>query len=67
LEETSADPKFWEDPENSQKLLQQIKQLQIKVAAFDRLQTKYDDAVTMAELGIEAQDESVVQESEILT
>jgi peptide chain release factor 2 len=47
--------------------LQQIKQLQNKVAAFDRLQTKYDDAVTMAELGIEAQDESVVQESEILT
>jgi peptide chain release factor 2 len=67
LEETTSDPKFWEDPVNSQKLLQQIKQLQNQVSAFDRLITKYDDAVTMAELGIEAQDESVVPESEILT
>ncbi len=67
MEDASADPKFWEDPENSQKLLKQIKQMKNKVAAFDRIQAMFDDAVTMAELGIEARDESVVKETEELS
>ncbi|MDR1664302.1 MAG: PCRF domain-containing protein, partial [Clostridiales bacterium] len=67
MEEVSADPKFWEDPENSQKLLQQIKQLRNKVTVFEKLSSQYDDVVTLAELGIEEQDASVISEAQALS
>jgi len=66
LEEETAKPGFWDDPSESQKLLQQIKVLRNKVEGFNKLQGMYDDALTIIELGMEEQDESVTKEAEEL-
>ena len=62
LEELSADPDFWSDLEKSQKTLQQLKALKNKVGKFEDLVTKYEDILTLIEMGIEEQDESVYDE-----
>ena len=67
LEEETTKPGFWDDPSSSQKLLRQIKGLRSQVGGFEKLQEMYDDALIMIELGIEAQDASVVKEAEELT
>ena len=66
LEEKSMQPAFWEDQEQSHKLLQQIKALRGKIESYDRLQGNYEDAVTLTELGILEQDASVADEAEAL-
>ena len=62
LEELSADPDFWNDLEKSQKTLQQLKALKNKVGKFEGLETTYEDILTLIEMGIEEQDESVYEE-----
>ena len=62
LEELSADPDFWNDLEKSQKTLQQLKGLKNKVGKFESLETTYEDILTLIEMGIEEQDESVYDE-----
>ena len=62
LEELSADPDFWNDLEKSQKTLQQLKALKNKVGKYDSLVTTYEDILTLIEMGIEEQDESVYEE-----
>ena len=62
LEELSADPDFWNDLEKSQKTLQQLKGLKNKVGKFEGLVTTYEDILTLIEMGIEEQDESVYEE-----
>jgi len=46
--------------------LQEIKVVRSKVTGFEKLQTQYDDAITMVTLGLEETDESVTAESEEL-
>ena len=48
-------------------MLKELKILRHKVTSFEKLQTAYDDALTMCEMGIEAQDPSLVSEAEDLT
>ena len=67
LEEKTAAPGFWDDPSTSQKLLQEIKGLKNKVESFEKLTGMYDDALTIIELGMEENDESVTGEAEDLT
>ncbi|MEA5056376.1 peptide chain release factor 2 [Anaerotignum propionicum] len=62
LEELSADPEFWGDLEKSQKTLQQLKALKNKVGKFETLVTTYEDILTLIEMGIEEQDDSVYEE-----
>ncbi len=66
LEELSADPDFWNDLEKSQKTLQQLKALKNKVGKFESLVTTHDDILTLIEMGIEEQDESVYEEVKAL-
>jgi len=47
-------------------ILRELKTIRGKVTAYDRLQSAYDDAITICEMGIEEQDPSVVQEAETL-
>ena len=58
----SADPDFWNDLEKSQKTLQQLKALKTKVGRYEGLVTKYEDILTLIEMGIEEQDDSVYEE-----
>jgi peptide chain release factor 2 len=49
-----------------QKIQRESKQLQATVDRFEKLQANYDDVVTLAQLGVEEQEESVVAEAEKL-
>ena len=63
-EKLTTEPDFWNDAENSSRVLQKIKQKKDKVAAFEALKNKLEDAITLAEMGIEENDESVIGEVE---
>ncbi len=52
--------------EASQKVLQEIKSLKVKIESFERLKSQYEDTLTLTELGIDEQDESVIPESKKL-
>ncbi len=62
LEKTTAEPSFWDDPAQGQKVLQRIKQLKDKSADYDALNTKYEDVVTTIEMAEEMEDESLFPE-----
>lgn len=62
LEHKSAEPEFWNDPESSQKVMQKIKSLKRTVERFASLEQKWEDLSTLAELGNEEEDPSVVPE-----
>ena len=59
LEEQAAAPDFWDDMKNSQKILQKTASLKNKVAAYEKLNTDYEDALIMIELSDEEEDESM--------
>ena len=63
LESKTQDPNFWNDQSNSQTVLKHLKLLKNKVASFEKLEGCYDDAITLTEMGIEAQDESIISEA----
>lgn len=53
---------FWDDLENSQKVVQKSKNLENKIEHFKQLSNKLEDTITMVELAIEEQDETIVNE-----
>ena len=58
LETRVSDPDFWNDTENSQKVLQQTGQVKGKISAYEELKTLYEDTLTMTELAIEEKEVS---------
>ncbi len=64
LEQKASEPDFWNDTENSQKVLQKIKTLKDKLERYNKLVAQWEDLNTLCELGIEEQDESVIPEAE---
>lgn len=62
LEQKAAEPGFWDDIENSQKILQKTKGLKNKVEKFEKLKADCDDLKTLNELGMEEDDAAVVPE-----
>ena len=62
LEAEAAVDGFWNDRENSQKVLQRTKQLQNKVARYDRLVGQWEDLTTLVEMAIEEEDDSLLEE-----
>jgi peptide chain release factor 2 len=63
LEARTNDAAFWNDTENSQRVLKQLKQLKNKILAFERLEGLFDDALTLCEMGIEGADEEIAAEA----
>ncbi|MBE6671575.1 MAG: PCRF domain-containing protein, partial [Ruminococcaceae bacterium] len=61
LEEKTLDPGFWNNPESST-ILQQIKSMKGKIEAFENLKKRCEDAGVLAEMGLEENDESVLEE-----
>ncbi len=53
---------FWNDQENSSKILQKIKQLKDKYEAYVNLKTRLEDALVLTEMAIEENDEGSVEE-----
>lgn len=64
LEDEAAKEGFWDDLENSQKVLQKTKQLKDKVGAFNALKGEWEDMCTLVELAIDEDDESLLPEVE---
>ena len=62
LEQQSGADGFWDDMENSQKILQKLKQLKNKVARYETLKSDWEDMVALVELAIEEDDESLLGE-----
>ena len=62
LEAESAAEGFWNDLDNSQKVLQRIKQLQNKVSGFSKLEARFDDLSTLCQMAMEENDESLLPE-----
>ena len=64
LEEKTVSNDFWNDQENSGKVLKEIKRLKDKIEKYEALEAKLEDTITLAELAIEENDESLVPEVE---
>jgi len=62
LEHKAAEPGFWDDMENSQKVLQRIKSLKTKVERYQKLVSDWEDLKVLNELGIEEEDSNVIPE-----
>ena len=62
LEEQTLDPEFWNSQETSSKVLQQLKQAQSTIHDYEALCSRLEDAITLAEMGLEEKDESVLEE-----
>ncbi len=62
LEQKSAAEGFWNDLENSQKVLQRLKQLKAKCENYERLVTKWDDLYVLCEMGLEEDDPTLLEE-----
>lgn len=65
LQEQSAADGFWDDLENSQKVMQVIKQNEATIAGYNKLNDMLEDTLTMIELTVEEgqdEDESAVAE-----
>ena len=62
LEAMTVEPNFWNDPQNSTKTLQEIKQLKTKVEAYKTLVARTEDAYALAEMAIEENDETCTDE-----
>ena len=62
MESKTLDTNFWSDAENSAKVLRNIKQLKTKIENYEKLVQKVDDTITLTEMAIEENDESLVDE-----
>ena len=62
LEAASARDGIWNDVEKSQQVQKRLKNLKDKVENFDRLCASWDDMMTMCEMAIEENDDSMLPE-----
>lgn len=64
LDTKASMPGFWDDAQNSQKVLQRSSMLKNKIAAYEDLCTAYEDTLALIELGNEEGDETLLPEVE---
>lgn len=62
LEKQTEQNGFWENVENSQKVLKRVKQLKVKCEGYKKLQDTFDDLYAICEMAIEENDESMLEE-----
>ena len=62
LEKKAMEPDFWNDQENSGKILRHTKHIKSKIENFENLKNKLSDAQVLCEMAIEENDESMVDE-----
>ena len=64
LDAQTLDPNFWGNQENSSRVLQKLKQTKDAIEDYENLSTRLEDAITLAEMAIEENDEAYVEEVE---
>ena len=62
MEEIAVSEGFWDDMENSQKVLQKTKMLKSKVEKYENLANEYADTMVLIEMADMEEDESYVEE-----
>jgi len=62
LDQKAQEPGFWDDAENSQAVLQKSKNIRDKLEILNRLVSDCEDLATLVDLGLEEQDESILEE-----
>lgn len=55
-------PGFWDDPDRSNKLMKELKNMKDTVEDFSKLETQYDDILILIEMGYEEEDASLIPE-----
>lgn len=63
LEIRQTEDGFWDDIETSQKILQKTANLKSKVEKYEKLHSKYEDALALIEIGDEEEDLSLLDEA----
>ena len=64
LETAGARPDFWNDVENSQRVQKRLKTLKDKTEKFSRLRAGWDDMMTLCDMAVEENDDSMLPELE---
>ncbi len=62
LEMKAAQPGFWDDPEESQKVVSRMGALKAKIENFQEVYTQQEDLLTLCEIALEENDESMLEE-----
>lgn len=62
LEEKTAAEGFWNDVDNSQKILKKVSSLKNKINEVDELKGLFSDTLTLIEMAVEEQDLSLLEE-----
>ena len=62
LDAQTLDPNFWGNQENSSKVLQKLKQTKDTIEGYETLATRLEDAIMLAEMAVEENDEGYVDE-----
>ncbi|ADQ40027.1 hypothetical protein Calkr_0478 [Caldicellulosiruptor acetigenus I77R1B] len=64
LENETSSPDFWQDLENSQKVLQKIKRLKDKIERFQKLYSQWEDLKVLTELSLDEGNHEMAEELE---
>lgn len=64
LDKQAAAADFWDDQENSQKVLKKLKHLKDSIEAYNKLKTLYEDTLTLIDMAKELDDDSQIDEVE---
>ena len=64
LQKRLEEPGFWDDPEESQKVMKELKGLQDSVKQIEKLSTDYEDLQLLIEMSEEEPDEETSREIE---
>ena len=55
-------PGFWDNPENSQKVVMKTKQAEMKIEKYEQMRSLWDDLMTICEMAAEEDDDSMLPE-----
>ena len=64
LHEKAAEPGFWDDLDNSQKVLQETRNLESKLEKYNKFKTSFEDIEVMIEMASEENDDDMIPEIE---
>ena len=64
LDMKASEPGFWDDAQRSQKVLQRSSYLKNKIAAYEKLQSTYEDALALVDLANEEGNLSLLPEAQ---
>ena len=64
LENMMEEPGFWDNPDNSNKAMKELKNLKDTVEKYTGLETAYEDVETLLEMGYEENDPELIPEVE---